>query len=560
MKTLILALLLSFLCSSSALAGSYGGGSVGAAERKRPNILLITLDDIGWDAFSYSGADNALLSGMSTPNIDALMADGVTFKHGQVQTWCIPTRVELLTGRDQVTTRGNATLAGYDWNTPQVSNYLAASGLYRVYGAGKHGVLMPNGNTWASRTLNVGTTIGGFNNGKLDYDRALFWPKSQQNNGHWCMFPLLWSDEGVDRDGYEGFPGDLTVTQANSLTWGDCSATSTGETVWADNSYNIEGMEYLADHRINHADKSWFMWLSFSAPHVPVALAAGAGTPSAPTDQVPYAGWGGTTLALTCGNDPSSPTSIECFRAMIEHTDTLIGQFLAAIPAAERANTLIILHGDNGSEPFFTGVWIDDHEAANCPGGGCVYADLDNVGTPGLPNTIPGVGKASISHTGTGVPYVVAGGVVSNTNRGSSTLAPTTARDINETILQAAIPGFTRDVNYPAKLTNDMLTPLMKLDCTANPNPCDDIAEYGFTIGALDSSTGTWETTLPVNGRAMLDRAGFKYYENADQLYNLVSDPKQTSPLCSSTCTATPPASGAAVTALAGLKAELTRY
>ncbi|MCK5440463.1 MAG: arylsulfatase [Maribacter sp.] len=61
---------------------------------KKPNIVLIMADDQGWGDLSFNGNTN-----LSTPNIDALAKNGVSFEHFYVQPVCSPTRAELLTGR-----------------------------------------------------------------------------------------------------------------------------------------------------------------------------------------------------------------------------------------------------------------------------------------------------------------------------------------------------------------------------------------------------------------------------------------------------------------------------
>ena len=61
---------------------------------KRPNIVLIVADDQGWGDLSISGNSN-----LSTPNIDALAHNGVSFENFYVQPVCSPTRAEILCGR-----------------------------------------------------------------------------------------------------------------------------------------------------------------------------------------------------------------------------------------------------------------------------------------------------------------------------------------------------------------------------------------------------------------------------------------------------------------------------
>ena len=69
----------------------------GAAEDRKPNILLIVADDLGYADLGFQGGED-----IPTPSLDALAARGVRFSNGYVSgTWCSPTRAGLLTGRYQ---------------------------------------------------------------------------------------------------------------------------------------------------------------------------------------------------------------------------------------------------------------------------------------------------------------------------------------------------------------------------------------------------------------------------------------------------------------------------
>jgi arylsulfatase A-like enzyme/uncharacterized protein (DUF1330 family) len=70
--------------------------SAAAAERK-PNILIIMADDLGYADLGFQGVQD-----IPTPSMDALARSGVRFTSGYVSgTWCSPTRAGLLTGRYQ---------------------------------------------------------------------------------------------------------------------------------------------------------------------------------------------------------------------------------------------------------------------------------------------------------------------------------------------------------------------------------------------------------------------------------------------------------------------------
>lgn len=61
---------------------------------RRPNFLVIVADDLGFSDCSCFGSE------ISTPNIDALAADGVRFTSFHVAAACSPTRAMLMTGTD----------------------------------------------------------------------------------------------------------------------------------------------------------------------------------------------------------------------------------------------------------------------------------------------------------------------------------------------------------------------------------------------------------------------------------------------------------------------------
>ncbi len=66
-----------------------------ADEHNRPNIVLIMADDLGIECLgSYGGTS------YQTPFLDELARTGLRFTHAYSQPLCSPTRLELMTGRD----------------------------------------------------------------------------------------------------------------------------------------------------------------------------------------------------------------------------------------------------------------------------------------------------------------------------------------------------------------------------------------------------------------------------------------------------------------------------
>ena len=71
--------------------------SLHAAEQSRPNIVLIMVDDFGYECVTANGGQS-----YQTPNIDKLAAAGIRFENCHVQPLCTPTRVQLMTGHYNV--------------------------------------------------------------------------------------------------------------------------------------------------------------------------------------------------------------------------------------------------------------------------------------------------------------------------------------------------------------------------------------------------------------------------------------------------------------------------
>jgi arylsulfatase A len=65
-----------------------------AAGYSRPNIILIMVDDFGYECVTSNGGQS-----YQTPNIDKLARTGVRFENCHVQPLCTPTRVQLMTGK-----------------------------------------------------------------------------------------------------------------------------------------------------------------------------------------------------------------------------------------------------------------------------------------------------------------------------------------------------------------------------------------------------------------------------------------------------------------------------
>ncbi|MFY0629566.1 MAG: sulfatase-like hydrolase/transferase [Flavobacteriaceae bacterium] len=98
--------------------------------------------------------------------------------------------------------------------------------------------------------------------------------------------------------------------------------------------YTTSKFTDLAIDWVGNQTKPWFLWLAYNAPHTPFHLA--------PTD------------LHSQGNLPTDQASIDAnptpyFMSAIEAMDSELGRLLSSLSTEERANTIIIFIGDNGT-------------------------------------------------------------------------------------------------------------------------------------------------------------------------------------------------------------------
>ena len=69
---------------------------------KRPNIIYILTDDIGWGELGWQGGGRH--RGTPTPTLDKLAFEGMRFWSAYAEPSCTPTRIAIMTGRHPVRT------------------------------------------------------------------------------------------------------------------------------------------------------------------------------------------------------------------------------------------------------------------------------------------------------------------------------------------------------------------------------------------------------------------------------------------------------------------------
>ncbi|TWT79485.1 Arylsulfatase [Planctomycetes bacterium CA13] len=210
------------------------------ASGRRPNILLVMADDMGWTDLGRFGSE------IATPNLDRLAKRGLTFTDFHVSVSCSPTRSMLLSGNDNhIVGLGNMgeLLTEHQKGRPGYEGYLndrvvslaetLLAGGYHTYMAGK----------WHL----------GHKKGNLPFDRGFERTFSLLVGGasHWGdRLGLLPSDDPAEYSKNGAYLEELP------------------ENFYSSRSYADFLMESI---RSNQGDgKPFLAYLAFTAPHDPV--------------------------------------------------------------------------------------------------------------------------------------------------------------------------------------------------------------------------------------------------------------------------------------------------
>lgn len=81
------------LAAASVAVASVAATSVAATNAKRPNVVFLIADDLGWSDVAFHGGK------VPTPHLDRLRSEGVELTRHYVAPVCSPTRTALMTGR-----------------------------------------------------------------------------------------------------------------------------------------------------------------------------------------------------------------------------------------------------------------------------------------------------------------------------------------------------------------------------------------------------------------------------------------------------------------------------
>jgi len=330
--------------------------AVRAREDKRPNIVLIMADDLGYSDIGCYGGE------IHTPNLDYLAANGVRFSSFYNTSRCCPTRAALLTGLynhqagiGEMTT--DAGVPGYRGHLTENAVTLAEV----LKEAGYHTAM--SGKWHVSNTIEQPTPQA-----QLDW------------LNHKTTFPLFSPlDQYPVKKGFEKYFGNIwgvvDYFDPFSLVSGTTPIEKVPDGYYHTDAINDTTVSYIREYA--NDQKPFFIYVAQTAPHWPLH--------ALPEDIKKYentykVGWDAirearyksmiekgvidpktTRLSPRIGQDLSweennskewDARAMAVHAAMIDRMDQGIGRIIKALQeTGELENTIILFLSDNGASP-----------------------------------------------------------------------------------------------------------------------------------------------------------------------------------------------------------------
>lgn len=257
-----------------------------------PNVLLVIMDDVGTDLVSAYGFGH---DSPPTPTLDALAEEGLVMERAYAYPWCSPTRAALLTGERP-----------------------------RTWGLGR--AVRVQDPDEVSLALQSTTLPERLDRSRHDWSHALI--------GKWHLTRM---DDGAEvaplRHGFDTFRGHVANLYQRHAFDGQAQGFYDWERIvdGAVSRTTRYATTQTADDAIAVIDEMpapWFVWLAFHAAHEPFQ----------PPPEALH----------SYGNIDDASVDVR-YKAMVEALDTELGRILDQLPPEDRARTVTIVMGDNGT-------------------------------------------------------------------------------------------------------------------------------------------------------------------------------------------------------------------
>jgi len=291
--------------------GQSPGGAAAGATRRRPNVVFILVDDLGWTDVGCNGSRF-----YETPNIDRLAAEGMRFTDAYAAcAVCSPTRAAVMTGRyparlgvtDWIRSRFQGGKIPEDKKNPT-----------KYVGGAKRKLLCPPNALWMELdeiTIAEALKPAGYvtcHIGKWHLGADDWYPDRQgfDYNIGGCDFgqPPTYFDP-YERKGQGDIPTLTPRKEGEYLTDREAD----------------EAVAFIRDHR----DQPFFLYMAHYAVHTPIQAKA-------------------DLVAKYEAKEPTNQKNTK-YAAMVESVDDAVGRICGTLEELNLTNdTIVFFTGDNG--------------------------------------------------------------------------------------------------------------------------------------------------------------------------------------------------------------------
>ena len=319
-----------------------GGNSSNNSGGKRPNILVIMGDDVGW--FNVGCYNQGIMSG-KTPNLDKLASEGMRFTDYYAEASCTAGRANFITGelpiRTGLTTVGQA---GADVGLPAEACTLATVLKSLGYETGQFGK-----NHLGDRNKYLPTVHG------FDEFFGYLYHLDAMSDPYWFDYPQDWIDKTGPRDLVHCWATD-TDDPTEQPRWGKIGKQKIEDEGPLPPFPNMEGMQNWQKGRPAKYDMETFDSVLVSN--------SCAFMDKAKSDGKPFFVWHNTTRMHVFTYLPpkyqammNAENNYNVEEAGMAQMDDSVGDLLKHLDdIGEADNTIVIFTTDNGAEVF---TWPD---------------------------------------------------------------------------------------------------------------------------------------------------------------------------------------------------------
>lgn len=444
----------------SALAVIMIGVSIASATQaadKKPNILLVMVDDMGWTDIGPFGGE------IDTPNLDALAQEGVKFTNFHVSISCSPTRSMLLSGTDNhlagLGTMGEM-IAPEQRGKPGYEGYLndRVVSLAEVLHAGGYHTYMA-GKWHLGHDSDQYPSARGFERSfSMLFGGASYWnDKFGMLAEHEEIADYVMDDKKLDE-----LPGDFYATRSYTDFLIDAIRENRG-----DGKPFLGYLAFTSPHDPLHVPEPWLSkyrgqyddgYEALRARRISAAKRMGHFPNDAPTsDRHPMTkAWS----ELNKEEQALQSRGMEVYAGMVDNMDYHFGRVVKFLKdIGEYDNTIVIFLSDNGSNP-----WSSEDYPGNKGSEWFKQFDnnIENIGHP-MSHYAYGIGWASassgplnrfkmtVAEGGTRSPMMIAGPGIKGGGQLDGFFYVT---DIMPTILEMA------GIQHPKEFRGQMIEPM----------------------------------------------------------------------------------------------------